>query len=231
MLSPSQMVLCCAMLCCDRRPTMSQAGESDGKVIHPMCFDMCHLPHNLCVPCCAMLCCDRRSTMSQAGESDGKVIQRLNDNEGAFARLTPNAVASQLPRLQVRAMSCCAVLRSLCICFAIKCTACCWLLLGALAHTRRSRKPKCTVCCLGCWYGFGRVLQCCFRAVLCPQSMCFYWKGILLLYAWCAGSHLTRSQASCLGCRYVVCGCACTRPNSECHAILCNIAHYACRPP
>lgn len=40
--------------------------------------------------------------MAQAGESDGKVIQRLNDNEGAFARLTPDAVASQLPRLQVR---------------------------------------------------------------------------------------------------------------------------------
>lgn len=39
--------------------------------------------------------------MSQAGDSDGKVIQRLNDNEGAFARLTPDAVASQLPRLQV----------------------------------------------------------------------------------------------------------------------------------
>lgn len=38
--------------------------------------------------------------MAQAGESDGKVIQRLNDNEGAFARLTPDAVASQLPRLQ-----------------------------------------------------------------------------------------------------------------------------------
>ena len=43
-----------------------------------------------------------RSTMSQAGDSDGKVIQRLNDNEGAFARLTPDAVATQLPRLQVR---------------------------------------------------------------------------------------------------------------------------------
>lgn len=42
-----------------------------------------------------------RSTMAQAGESDGKVIQRLNDNEGQFARLTPDAVASQLPRLQV----------------------------------------------------------------------------------------------------------------------------------
>lgn len=40
--------------------------------------------------------------MAQAGESDAKVIQRLNDNEGAFARLTPDAVASQLPRLQVR---------------------------------------------------------------------------------------------------------------------------------
>jgi len=39
--------------------------------------------------------------MAQAGESDGKVIQRLNENEGAFARLTPDAVASQLPRLQV----------------------------------------------------------------------------------------------------------------------------------
>lgn len=41
-----------------------------------------------------------RATMAQAGDSDGKVIERLNDNEGAFARLTPDAVASQLPRLQ-----------------------------------------------------------------------------------------------------------------------------------
>jgi hypothetical protein len=46
-------------------------------------------------------CC--RATMAQAGDSDGKVIERLNDNEGAFARLTPDAVASQLPRLQVGA--------------------------------------------------------------------------------------------------------------------------------
>jgi hypothetical protein len=44
--------------------------------------------------------------MAQAGESDGKVIQRLNDNEGAFARLTPDAVASQLPRLQVWGWGC-----------------------------------------------------------------------------------------------------------------------------
>jgi hypothetical protein len=43
-----------------------------------------------------------RSTMAQAMESDAKVIQRLNDNEASFARLTPDAVAAQLPRLQVR---------------------------------------------------------------------------------------------------------------------------------
>ncbi|KAF8060549.1 BRO1 [Scenedesmus sp. PABB004] len=41
-----------------------------------------------------------RSTMAQAGESDGKVIQRLNANEAAFAALTPDAAAAQLPRLQ-----------------------------------------------------------------------------------------------------------------------------------
>lgn len=40
--------------------------------------------------------------MAQAGESDGKVIQRLRDNEAAFAALTPDAAAGQLPRLQVR---------------------------------------------------------------------------------------------------------------------------------
>jgi hypothetical protein len=40
--------------------------------------------------------------MAQAGESDGKVIQRLRDHEAAFAALTPDAAANQLPRLQVR---------------------------------------------------------------------------------------------------------------------------------
>lgn len=44
--------------------------------------------------------------MVQAGESDAKVVQRLNDNEAAFAALTPDAVAGQLPRLQVRASVC-----------------------------------------------------------------------------------------------------------------------------
>jgi hypothetical protein len=39
--------------------------------------------------------------MAQAGESDGKVIQRLRDHETAFAALTPDAAANQLPRLQV----------------------------------------------------------------------------------------------------------------------------------
>eukprot|EP00878_Enallax_costatus_P005711 GHUV01005989.1.p1 GENE.GHUV01005989.1~~GHUV01005989.1.p1 ORF type:complete len:726 (+),score=266.47 GHUV01005989.1:1137-3314(+) len=46
-----------------------------------------------------------RSTMAQAGESDAKVIQRLNDNEAAFAALTPDAAASQLPRLQAPLLS------------------------------------------------------------------------------------------------------------------------------
>jgi hypothetical protein len=40
-----------------------------------------------------------RTTMAQAGDSDGKVIQRLNDNESAFAALTPDAAAAQMPRL------------------------------------------------------------------------------------------------------------------------------------
>jgi hypothetical protein len=40
--------------------------------------------------------------MAQAGESDGKVIQRLRDHEAAFAALSPDAAANQLPRLQVR---------------------------------------------------------------------------------------------------------------------------------
>lgn len=56
-------------------------------------------PPKLTYPKFCMCAC--RSTMAQAGESDGKVIQRLNENEGQFARLTPDAVASQLPRLQV----------------------------------------------------------------------------------------------------------------------------------
>lgn len=51
-----------------------------------------------------------RSTMAQAGESDAKVIQRMNDNEGAFAALTPDAAASQLPRLQVTCFCCIAVM-------------------------------------------------------------------------------------------------------------------------
>jgi hypothetical protein len=42
--------------------------------------------------------------MAQAGESDGKVIQRLRDHETAFAALTPDAAANQLPRLQVRTL-------------------------------------------------------------------------------------------------------------------------------
>jgi hypothetical protein len=42
-----------------------------------------------------------RSTMAQAGDSDAKVIARLNEKEAAFSALTPDAVASQLPRLQV----------------------------------------------------------------------------------------------------------------------------------
>ena len=40
-----------------------------------------------------------RSTLAQAGESDAKVIARLNENESAFAALTPAAAAAQLPRL------------------------------------------------------------------------------------------------------------------------------------
>ncbi|GBF91561.1 hypothetical protein Rsub_04301 [Raphidocelis subcapitata] len=40
-----------------------------------------------------------RSTLVQAGESDARVIARLNENEGAFAALTPEAAASQMPRL------------------------------------------------------------------------------------------------------------------------------------
>eukprot|EP00879_Flechtneria_rotunda_P013649 GHRR01014259.1.p1 GENE.GHRR01014259.1~~GHRR01014259.1.p1 ORF type:complete len:727 (+),score=319.48 GHRR01014259.1:344-2524(+) len=46
-----------------------------------------------------------RSTMSQAAESDSKVIQRMNENEAAFAALTPDAAASQLPRLQAPLVS------------------------------------------------------------------------------------------------------------------------------
>eukprot|EP00775_Hariotina_reticulata_P008073 gene8073-8268_t len=46
-----------------------------------------------------------RSTMSQAGDSDAKVIARLNDKEAAFAALTPDTVASQLPRLQAPLVS------------------------------------------------------------------------------------------------------------------------------
>jgi hypothetical protein len=66
-----------------------------------------------CLPNISFSCCSNvsmffarvsagRSTMAQAGESDGKVIQRLRDNEAAFAALTPDAAANQLPRLQVR---------------------------------------------------------------------------------------------------------------------------------
>jgi hypothetical protein len=40
-----------------------------------------------------------RSTLVQAGDSDSRVIARLNENEGAFAALTPEAAAAQMPRL------------------------------------------------------------------------------------------------------------------------------------
>jgi hypothetical protein len=68
------------------------------------------LHHRLFLPNVLLVCCVThhgcRSTMAQAGESDGKVIQRLRDHEAAFAALTPDAAANQLPRLQVRNQPC-----------------------------------------------------------------------------------------------------------------------------
>lgn len=41
----------------------------------------------------------------QAGESDAKVMKRLADSEAAFNALTPQAAASQMPRLSAPLVS------------------------------------------------------------------------------------------------------------------------------
>jgi hypothetical protein len=122
--------------------------------------------------CCVVLC-PHRSTMSQAGESDGKVIQRLNDNEGAFARLTPDAVASQLPRLQVRCIVLCCSAVVLC------CSTC-------MHGSRLTQSPA---SCRGC-----SCVVCCAVVLACTANGTVY--SLLTTAVRCA------RDASCQGCGY-----------------------------